>query len=130
MLDGAAVELALHMWQEYITATSPEMAVGEFWTDCNYDGAGALVYDQDSHRQAIVDWCDAAGGTSTAFDFTTKARRWPRYPSGPSILCEAPLSFGADATRSPNAACPAAPTQSVRDLVALTMAYCSLTGSC
>ena len=28
------------------------MAVGEFWTDCNYDEAGKLVYDQDSHRQA------------------------------------------------------------------------------
>lgn len=47
--------------------------MGEFWTDCNYDEAGSLVYDQDSHRQAIVDWCDATGGTSTAFDFTTKA---------------------------------------------------------
>ena len=37
--------------QDYIAATSPEMAVGEFWTDCNYDEAGKLVYDQDSHRQ-------------------------------------------------------------------------------
>ena len=53
------------------------MAVGEFWTDCNYDEAGSLLYDQDSHRQAIVDWCDATGGTSTAFDFTTKARLNP-----------------------------------------------------
>ena len=25
--------------------------------------------------QAIVDWCDATGGSSTAFDFTTKVRR-------------------------------------------------------
>ena len=24
--------------------------------------------------QAIVDWCDATGGSSTAFDFTTKVR--------------------------------------------------------
>jgi hypothetical protein len=38
--------------QDYIAATSPAMAVGEFWTDCNYDEAGKLVYDQDSHRQA------------------------------------------------------------------------------
>ena len=60
--------------QEYINATNPAMSVGEFWTDCNYDEAGSLLYDQDSHRQAIVDWCDATGGTSTAFDFTTKAR--------------------------------------------------------
>ncbi len=24
--------------------------------------------------QAIVDWCDATGGSSTAFDFTTKVQ--------------------------------------------------------
>ena len=30
------------------------MAVGELWLDCNYDEAGKLVYDQDSHRQASM----------------------------------------------------------------------------
>jgi hypothetical protein len=27
---------------------------------------------QDSHRQRTVNWCDSTGGTSAAFDFTTK----------------------------------------------------------
>ena len=25
------------------------------------------------HRQRIIDWCDATGGSAAAFDFTTKA---------------------------------------------------------
>ncbi len=53
-------------------ATQAEVVVGEVWTDCCYDAAGGLAYDQDPHRQRIVDWCDATGGTSAAFDFTTK----------------------------------------------------------
>ena len=48
----------------------PEFAVGEFWDTLNY-GQG-LEYDQDAHRQRIVDWIDATGGICTAFDFTTK----------------------------------------------------------
>ena len=27
---------------------------------------------QDAHRQRIIDWINAAGGTATAFDVTTK----------------------------------------------------------
>jgi len=27
---------------------------------------------QDRHRQQIIDWINAAGGTATAFDVTTK----------------------------------------------------------
>ena len=33
------------------------------------EGVGAL---QDAHRQRIIDWINAAGGTATAFDVTTK----------------------------------------------------------
>lgn len=55
---------------EYINAMSPEFAVGEYWDTLAY-GAG-LEYNQDAHRQRIVDWIDAAGGNCTAFDFTTK----------------------------------------------------------
>jgi len=57
---------------EYVRACEDnvEFAVGEFWDTMNY-GVG-LEYNQDSHRQAIVDWVDQTGGCCTAFDFTTK----------------------------------------------------------
>lgn len=32
----------------------------------------AASLHQDNHRQRTVKWCDATGGTSGAFDFTTK----------------------------------------------------------
>jgi len=54
----------------YTRACMPEFAVGEYWDTLNY-GQG-LEYDQDAHRQRIVDWIDQTGGISTAFDFTTK----------------------------------------------------------
>ena len=54
----------------YIRACMPEFSVGEYWDTLNY-GQG-LEYDQDAHRQRIVDWIDSTGGISTAFDFTTK----------------------------------------------------------
>ena len=56
---------------EYVQACSPEFSVGEFWETCSYDGEG-LSYDQDHHRQRMVNWCDECGGSSAAFDFTTK----------------------------------------------------------
>ncbi|GJP32376.1 hypothetical protein CLOM_g16971 [Closterium sp. NIES-68] len=37
----------------------------------NYDGEKP-DYNQDSHRQQLVDWVDSTDGRSTAFDFTTK----------------------------------------------------------
>ena len=54
----------------YVRACMPEFAVGEYWDTLNY-GQG-LEYDQDAHRQRIVDWIDETGGICTAFDFTTK----------------------------------------------------------
>lgn len=58
--------------QEYVEATEPKVVVGEVWTDCCYDAGGGLAYDQDPHRQRIVDWCDATGGTAAGFDFSSK----------------------------------------------------------
>ncbi|GMH36745.1 hypothetical protein BSKO_04618 [Bryopsis sp. KO-2023] len=58
--------------QEYIEASDPHFAVGEFWDSLNYDGDGSLSFKQDSHRQRICDWINATGGLSTAFDITTK----------------------------------------------------------
>ncbi len=38
---------------------------------CGYTD-GVLNYNQDTHRQRSVTWCDSTGGTAGAFDFTTK----------------------------------------------------------
>ncbi|XP_002972254.2 alpha-amylase type B isozyme [Selaginella moellendorffii] len=56
----------------YIERTTPEFSVGEFWTNLNYGPDGSVEYNQDSHRQEVVDWINATGNRSTAFDFTTK----------------------------------------------------------
>lgn len=56
---------------KYIDKTNPEFSVGELWTNMNY-GSNGLEYNQDSHRQQLVNWVDSTGGNSTAFDFTTK----------------------------------------------------------
>lgn len=55
----------------YVDESVPQLAVGEYWDSCSYTD-GVLNYNQDSHRQREVDWCDATGGTAAAFDFTTK----------------------------------------------------------
>eukprot|EP00897_Mesotaenium_endlicherianum_P007970 jgi/Mesen1/7200/ME000371S06282 len=55
----------------YNEATQPEFSVGELWTNINYCDGG-VDYNQDSHRQQLVDWVNATGGRSAAFDFTTK----------------------------------------------------------
>ena len=57
--------------RQYIDSTVPAMAVGEYWDTCEYTD-GVLNYNQDSHRQRTVSWCDQTGGTSAAFDFTLK----------------------------------------------------------
>ncbi|KAL3150549.1 Alpha-amylase [Trebouxia sp. C0010 RCD-2024] len=57
--------------REYINATVPTMAFGEYWDTCEYTD-GVLNYNQDTHRQRTVNWCDKTGGTAAAFDFTTK----------------------------------------------------------
>ncbi|OMP07813.1 hypothetical protein COLO4_07022 [Corchorus olitorius] len=50
--------------KEYIEASNPAFAIGEYWD--------SLAYEQDAHRQRIVNWINATGGTSSAFDVTTK----------------------------------------------------------
>lgn len=57
--------------KEYIESAKPIFSVGEYWDSCNYNGSG-LAYNQDSHRQRIINWIDATGQLATAFDFTTK----------------------------------------------------------
>ncbi|KAI3855943.1 hypothetical protein MKW92_021829 [Papaver armeniacum] len=57
--------------KEYIQEAKPIFSVGEYWDSCSYNGCG-LEYNQDSHRQRIINWIDNTGGLSTAFDFTTK----------------------------------------------------------
>ncbi|KAJ9522786.1 hypothetical protein QJQ45_019818 [Haematococcus lacustris] len=57
--------------KQYVDATVPEMSFGEYWDSCDYTD-GVLNYNQDSHRQRTINWCDNTGGTSAAFDFTTK----------------------------------------------------------
>ncbi|GFR49731.1 hypothetical protein Agub_g11888 [Astrephomene gubernaculifera] len=57
--------------KQYIDETVPAMAFGEYWDSCDYTD-GVLNYNQDAHRQRTVNWCDSTGGTSAAFDFTTK----------------------------------------------------------
>ncbi|MCO5610370.1 hypothetical protein L7F22_064606 [Adiantum nelumboides] len=60
--------------KEYIKAVCPSFCVGEYWDTCHYvEGGSQLDYNQDSHRQRIIDWIDRTGGLSGAFDFTTKA---------------------------------------------------------
>jgi alpha-amylase len=62
-------------------ATDPGFSVGEYWTELDYScDLGRACYDQNRHRQAIVNWIDStwqeAGRSSelasAAFDFTTK----------------------------------------------------------
>ncbi|KAG8384623.1 hypothetical protein BUALT_Bualt04G0137100 [Buddleja alternifolia] len=57
--------------KEYIEASQPAFAIGEYWDSLAYEG-GNLCYNQDAHRQRIINWINATGGTSSAFDVTTK----------------------------------------------------------
>lgn len=45
--------------------------IGEFWDDMNYENC-YLKYDQNYHRQRIIDWIDNTGKSAFAFDVTTK----------------------------------------------------------
>ena len=59
----------------YINGTAPSWVVAEIWNSMAYGGDGKPLYNQDPHRQALVDWVDKVGGTAspaTVFDFTTK----------------------------------------------------------
>ena len=55
----------------YLEATKPTFSVGEYWDSLTYHYS-ELDFNQDAHRQRIIDWINAAGGYSGAFDVTTK----------------------------------------------------------
>ena len=55
----------------YMESTDVHFAVGEYWDTLAYD-YDQPQYNQDSHRQRIVNWIDDAGGLAGAFDVTTK----------------------------------------------------------
>jgi glycosidase len=57
--------------KEYMLATGPSFAVGEYWDTLAYHHSEP-EHCQDAHRQRIVNWINAAGGTAGAFDVTTK----------------------------------------------------------
>lgn len=56
----------------YIQNTTPKFAIGEVWDDMAYGSDGRLAYDQNAHRQRLVDWVHSTGDRAAAFDFTTK----------------------------------------------------------
>ncbi|KAK1407611.1 hypothetical protein QVD17_39231 [Tagetes erecta] len=57
----------------YMKNTSPEFAVGEYWKKEAFAQDGKPEYNQDQHRNEIMNWVQQSGGGSlTAFDFTTK----------------------------------------------------------
>lgn len=58
--------------RDYMEASCPYFAVGEYWDTMNYEHDGVPSYCQDSHRQRTINWIHAAGDLSTAFDITTK----------------------------------------------------------
>ena len=58
--------------KDYLEVSEPTFAVGEYWDALSYDWDGTPNLNQDAHRQRTVDWINAAGGLSTAFDITTK----------------------------------------------------------
>lgn len=58
--------------REYMEASDPAFAVGEYWDTLAYNWEGVPEPNQDAHRQRIINWINAAGGRATAFDVTTK----------------------------------------------------------
>lgn len=58
--------------KDYVEASNPVFVVGEYWDSLTYGWDGVMDYNQDPHRQRIVNWIKAAGGLATAFDVTTK----------------------------------------------------------
>ncbi|PRW59861.1 alpha amylase domain [Chlorella sorokiniana] len=58
--------------KDYMEASSPQFAVGEYWDTLAYEWDGTPTHNQDAHRQRTVNWINAAGGLATAFDITLK----------------------------------------------------------
>ncbi|CAH9078022.1 unnamed protein product [Cuscuta epithymum] len=56
----------------YMDNTKPNFAVGELWNSLSPGKVPKPDYNQDAHRNELVQWVKNAGGVATAFDFTTK----------------------------------------------------------
>eukprot|EP00271_Cylindrocystis_brebissonii_P013285 TRINITY_DN329_c0_g2_i1.p1 TRINITY_DN329_c0_g2~~TRINITY_DN329_c0_g2_i1.p1 ORF type:complete len:1058 (-),score=276.27 TRINITY_DN329_c0_g2_i1:758-3931(-) len=73
--DGWRLDFVRGFWgghvKEYIEASKPAFSIGEYWDSLAYEG-GTVCYNQDAHRQRIINWINATGGESSAFDVTTK----------------------------------------------------------
>ncbi|KAL9665470.1 hypothetical protein QQ045_020890 [Rhodiola kirilowii] len=73
--DGWRLDFVRGFWggyvKDYIDSSEPYFAVGEYWDSLSYT-YGEMDHNQDAHRQRIVDWINATGGTAGAFDVTTK----------------------------------------------------------
>uniref|UniRef100_A0A0E0N1N0 alpha-amylase n=1 Tax=Oryza rufipogon TaxID=4529 RepID=A0A0E0N1N0_ORYRU len=73
--DGWRLDFVRGFWggyvHDYLEASEPYFAVGEYWDSLSYT-YGEMDYNQDAHRQRIVDWINATNGTAGAFDVTTK----------------------------------------------------------
>ncbi|KAJ1386029.1 Glycosyl hydrolase, family 13, catalytic domain [Sesbania bispinosa] len=73
--DGWRLDFVRGFWggyvKDYLDASEPYFAVGEYWDSLSYT-YGEMDYNQDAHRQRIVDWINATNGTAGAFDVTTK----------------------------------------------------------
>ncbi|XP_020099176.1 alpha-amylase 3, chloroplastic isoform X1 [Ananas comosus] len=73
--DGWRLDFVRGFWggyvKDYLEATEPFFAVGEYWDSLSYTYS-EMDYNQDAHRQRIIDWINATNGTAGAFDVTTK----------------------------------------------------------
>ncbi|KAJ8773734.1 hypothetical protein K2173_006384 [Erythroxylum novogranatense] len=73
--DGWRLDFARGFWggyvKDYLDASEPYFVVGEYWDSLGYT-YGEMNYNQDAHRQRIIDWINATGGIAGAFDITTK----------------------------------------------------------
>ncbi|CAH9123882.1 unnamed protein product [Cuscuta epithymum] len=73
--DGWRLDFVRGFWggyvKDYLENSEPYFAVGEYWDSLSYT-YGKMDHNQDAHRQRIVDWINATGGTAGAFDVTTK----------------------------------------------------------
>ena len=56
----------------YVDQGAPSFVVLEIWSSLANGSDGKPAYNQDAHRQQLVDWAQSVGGPAMAFDFTTK----------------------------------------------------------
>ncbi|KAF8401534.1 hypothetical protein HHK36_012476 [Tetracentron sinense] len=84
-LNWLKTEIGFHRWRfdlvrgyspvftkVYMEQTQPNFAVGEFWNSTAYWTNKKPEYNEDAHRDELVEWVQAAGGDVKAFDFPTK----------------------------------------------------------